>query len=120
MSFMSEKRGRRPYTKHGVRNKSLKEVRYFTLLTNIEGFIGKSDSKKVAEFYEHYRTAWLYAPDEVIFAINKFFKAVGAQNTELIDTDIMAGNMVWEMRKDFYRDTTLTAEDFLIISPKEG
>jgi len=95
-----------------------KEVRYFTLLTDIEGFIGNRDVKKIAKFYEHYRTAWLYAPDEVINAINNFFKATGFQDKEISEANKVAGNMVWQMRKDFYGDTKLTAEEFLILSAR--
>jgi len=94
------------------------EVRYFTLLTNLEGFFENHDPKKIAQFYEHYRTAWLYAPDEVIKAINRFFEAQGVRHTKLSEADEAACNMVWQMRKAFYRNTKLRPEEFLIVKPR--
>jgi len=96
------------------------EVRYFNLLTNLIGFYENHDPKKIAQFYEHYRTAWLYAPDEVIEAVNRFFKAQGVQQAELREVEKATCNMVWEMRRAFYGDTKLTPESFLFIKPSQG
>src|SRR3989304_4276752 len=54
------------------------EQRYFNMLQNLTGFYtGSLDKKKIDTFYEQYRLAWLYAPDEVIKSINKFIEPAG-------------------------------------------
>jgi hypothetical protein len=83
----------------------------------LKGFIGKADRNKIEEFYEHYRTAWLYVPDDVICLINRFFITTGYQKRELDEADKAACNLVWQMRKDFYGDTKLNPEEFLILKP---
>jgi len=96
-----------------------KEIRYFNLLTNLTGFYeGQYDPTKIEIFYEHYRTAWLYVPDSVIKSINKFFEAQGIQQTELREVEKATCNMIWQMRRDFYGDTSLSPEEFLFIKPK--
>lgn len=96
-----------------------KEVRYFALLTNLEGFMREGDLTKIATFYEHYRTAWLYVPDKTVIAINGFFKATGYKQQKLSEADKAACNLVWQMRKDFFIDTKLEPGDFFILGPKE-
>ena len=93
-------------------------MRYFNLLTKLGGFIGEMDTNKMLDFFQHYRTAWLYVPDEVIIAINEFFDAIGAHYEPSTDTDEKTSYMVWKMRKDFYGPTTLKPEDFHIVRPK--
>jgi len=49
-------------------------------LTNIEGFYqGSLDEEKIREVCLQYRMTWLYTSDEVIIAINDWFKAQGAK-----------------------------------------
>ena len=97
-----------------------KEMRYFNLITKLEGFIADFDPKKALDFFMHYRTAWLYVPDEIIIAINEFFEAVGAHYEPSTDADEKTSYMVWKMRKDFYGPTKLKPEDFYLIRPKNA
>jgi len=96
------------------------EVRYFNMLKNLTGFYaGTLDKKQIETFYEHYRVAWLYAPDEVIKAINNFLIAVGATPKTETDADRAARNMVFEMRRAFKGKTKLKPKQFLIIGVPE-
>jgi hypothetical protein len=92
------------------------EVRYNNLLKNLTGFIAGTDNKEQIEtFYEHYRLAWLYAPDEVIKAINGFLIAVGGAQKPSTESDKASRKMVFEIRKAFKGKTELKPDDFLII-----
>ena len=91
------------------------EVTYFGMLENVSGFFSPSDPNKLEEFNEHYRTAWLYVPDQVIMSINEFYKKyVTIQEKDEIEEAM--SKMILEMRRDFYRNTDLKSEDFLSIT----
>ena len=93
------------------------EVRYFGMLQNASGFFAPSDPNKLEEFNEHYRTAWLYVPDQVIKSINELYeKYIGIQEKD--EKKEAMSKMIWEMRRDFYGNTDLKPEDFLFIIVK--
>lgn len=93
------------------------ESRYFNMIKNLKGFYTTSlnkDEKRV--FQKHYRLAWLYAPDDVIKAINDFLNAVSRPSSVDGERERKATrNMMYEMRKSFRGKTELKAEDFLIL-----
>lgn len=93
------------------------EVRYFSMLKNASGFFEPPDPNKIDEFYEHYRAAWLYVPDQVIKSINRFYETyIGVQ--EKGEKEEAMSNMILEMRRAFYGNTDLTLKDFLFIKAK--
>jgi hypothetical protein len=93
------------------------EVRYFGMLKNASGFFDPSDPNKLEEFYEHYRTAWLYVPDQVIKSINEFYETyIGIQEKD--EKKEAMSKMIWEMRRAFYGNTDLKPADFLFIIVK--
>lgn len=96
------------------------EVRYFNMLTNLTGFYaGTLDKKQIETFYEHYRVAWLYAPDEVIKSINNFLIAVGGAPTTETGAEKATRKMIFEMRRAFKGKTKLKPEEFLFITVPE-
>jgi hypothetical protein len=91
------------------------EVRYYGMLKNVSGFFSSRDPDKLEEFYEHYSTAWLYAPDQVIRSINELYKKyIPIQEKD--EKEVAMGTMIWEMRRAFYGNTDLEPKDFLFIS----
>lgn len=93
------------------------EVRYFGMLKNASGFFDPSDPNKLEEFYEHYRTAWLYVPDQVIKSINELYETyIDIQEKD--EKKEAMSKMIWEMRRAFYGNTDLKPEDFLFIIVK--
>jgi hypothetical protein len=91
------------------------EIRYYNMLQNLTGFMGIGDKKQIDTFYEHYRIAWLYAPDEVIKSVNNFLISVGGAQPSPSKSDIESRKMIFEMRRAFKGKTSLKPEDFLII-----
>ena len=96
------------------------EVRYQNMLMNLTGFYADTlDKKKIETFYEHYRVAWLYVPDEVIESINDFLIAVGAVPRAETEPDKAARKMILAARRAFKGKTKLKPEQFLIIGVPE-
>ena len=93
------------------------EVRYFGMLQNVSGFFAPSDLNKLEEFNEHYRTAWLYVPDQVIKSINELYETYVDIQEKDENKEAMS-KMIWEMRRAFYGNTDLKPEDFLFIIAK--
>ena len=93
------------------------EVRYFGMLKNVSGFFDPPDPNKLEEFYEHYRTAWLYVPDQVIKSINELYKKYIVIQEKDEKKEAMS-KMIWEMRRAFYGNTDLKPEDYLFIIVK--
>lgn len=92
------------------------ESRYINMIKDQTAFyISMNDEKKKEDFLENYRLAWLYAPDEVIIAMNGFLKALGAtpDGSKLEKT---LQQMVLATRKAFRGKTLLKAEDYLVVS----
>ena len=111
----------RSYSKKVERKFLQMEERFFSLLTTLSAFrVEYIDPKKIEEFNEAYRQIWLYAPDEAIIAINKFFEALGAKKEDLTYADHKAVEMVLELRKQYYGKTNLQPENFMIISPAKS
>lgn len=88
------------------------------MLKNLTGFYEETlDMKKMETFYEHYRVAWLYAPDEVIKSINDFLIAMGdAPKTTETEAEKVTRKMIFEMRRSFKGKTKLKPKDFLFIA----
>lgn len=103
-----------------IRKFRQKEERFFSMLTDSGAFVvGTKDPDKMKKFYEGYRQIWLYASDKTITAINEFFKATGAKPKkweELNEADKKHGQMILQLRKEFYGKTELKPEDYLILS----
>jgi hypothetical protein len=95
------------------------EERYNQMLKNFTGFIGNADKKQIDTFYENYRLAWLYAPDEVIRSINTFLVSIGGSQLSPAESDKASRKMIFEMRKAFKGKTDLKPDDFLIITVPE-
>ena len=92
------------------------EVRYFNMLKNLTGFYESTlDREQIETFYEHYRVAWLYAPDEVIESINNFLIAVGGAPRTQTEAEKATCRMILEMRRAFKGKTKLKPEQFLFI-----
>lgn len=95
------------------------EVRYFNMLKSLTGFYESTlDPNQIKTFYDHYRVAWLYAPDEVIESINNFLIAVGGAPRTQTEAEKTTRKMVLEMRRTFRGKTKLKPEQFLFIMPK--
>ena len=87
-------------------------------LTNIEGFYqGSLDEEKMREVCLQYRMTWLYTSDEVVRAINEWFKAQGAKEPTEGSLAYTTARMVLSMRQEVYPQTTLRAEDYLTPFP---
>ena len=95
------------------------EVRYFGMLKDVSVFFSPSpqDLEKLEDFCEHYRTAWLYVPDQVIKSINELYKKYVPIQEKDEEKEAMS-KMIWEMRRAFYGNTDLKPEDFLFIKVK--
>jgi hypothetical protein len=89
------------------------------MLTNIDAFtIGKEDKTKREEIYKAYRQLWLYGSDETIQAINKFWISQMGEppkEEQRTDADRRHGEMVLQLRKDFYGKTNLKSEDYYLL-----
>lgn len=98
-----------------------KEEQFFDVLSNTSGFLkGTSDKNKRQRFYEAYRHLWLYASDETIESINKFFEAwIGKSNLGKggSDADRAQRQMILQLRKDIHGETKLKPEDYLLLAP---
>lgn len=63
-----------------------KEERYTGMLKSMQGFykdIGNKDAKQ--KFINEFNLAWLYASDDVIRAVNKFFNTIKAEGVKSSD-----------------------------------
>jgi hypothetical protein len=101
-----------------------KEERYVNMLSNFGGFrVGKIDVEKQERFYQEYSQLWLYASDETIRSVNSFWIATGAtqpSELELSKADKATCQMILQLRKDFYGETQLKPEEFLIVRPSQS
>lgn len=87
-----------------------KEEKYTNIILALQGFVnGTTDGKmKESLFTEKYKT-WLYAPDNVIKAIDDFIDFVREHHGE--DGKEHLGKIVLEMRKDLLGRSKLSTED---------
>lgn len=101
-----------------------KEKRYFNLIQASDGFKDKGSKEERARFLREYQLAWLYASDDVIRAINKFFISVHEnpnkyflkQQTSDEDRSSCYKEMVLSMRRDLLgRKTRLNEADFMLL-----
>jgi hypothetical protein len=91
-------------------------VIYSDIIDNIAAFYsGSENSEGVKKFSNAYRRAWLYVPDEVIESVNKFIVSIGGTQKEESELDKNLRNLMWNMRKDYKKETKLKQEQFLII-----
>lgn len=110
----------RTHTRKTERKYTQLEERCFSLLTNVIGLRrGYYDIEAADKFNEAYRQLWLYAPDNVILAINNFINLIRQKDLYKTHVDTERerafGNMVLTIRKYYYGKTKLTAENFLLI-----
>ena len=101
-----------------------KITRYENLITHINrGFLSSdsSDNEKAQNkrmYYEQTYVVWLYAPDDVIRALNRFaldFAAWDANKTPKLEDEVkrtMAA-LVLAIRKDLHKGTCLKETDFI-------
>lgn len=116
-----------------------KEERYRGILEVIHGFYSGSgstvDEQTFESFMKEWRLAWVYCPDEVILAGNRFLQSVvNFSNTKLLQAETsddeelsrlvemaagenrsareLLAQFVLEIRRDIQRKTKLTTQDY--------
>ena len=87
-----------------------KEEKYTNIILALQGFVNGTTDGKMKEklFNEKYKT-WLYAPDDVIKAIDDFIDFVREHHGE--DGEEHLGKVVLEMRKDLLGKSKLSPKD---------
>jgi len=110
-------------TEKGLSKYQQKEERFFNLVTDIGGFRDeRSDPERKERVYDAYRQLWLYASDETIRKINDLFFSQGAARLtydELAESSKGQCELVLQIRKDFFGQTTLRPEDYQIVLFRE-
>ena len=109
---------------YGKRRASLsqrKEKRYEGLLHALTGFyVDAADRRKRESFLDEWRMAWLYCPDRVVRAGNRFLATVqegSATNEE--SRRVALSDFVSAIRTDLHRMSRLSGSDFVIHSVRD-
>jgi hypothetical protein len=98
------------------------EAKYTALLKAARGFYLDIGNKQLrVDFIEQFDQCWLYCPDNVIKAGNKFLLMQIGENHPQDSLKSSMRNFILEMRKDLFskqkeKNTNLKADDFQILT----
>jgi hypothetical protein len=104
---------------YGKRQASLnqrKEKRYEGLVRALSGFYANAaDPQQREAFLEEWRITWLYCPDCVVLAGNRFLAAVeSGSGTDEESRRAALSDFVSVIRRDLHRRSSLSGSDFAV------
>jgi hypothetical protein len=101
------------------RNK--KTERFENLILSLKGFYENTESTDLKqEFINQFYLSWLYCSDDFIKKVNEFLKSVNAaipNEDKRKDKEVIVGELMVMIRKNFNCYTELESKDFTPVSP---